>query len=52
LLAAFTIIYILTALGLLVALLSSIAQQYLRLKAEPDPLRERLRARRHRNRSN
>jgi voltage-gated potassium channel len=45
----FTIIYILTGLGILVALLSSVAQQYLRLKAEPDPLRERLRARRHRD---
>ena len=33
----FTIIYILTGLGVLVALLSSVAQQYLRLKAEPDP---------------
>jgi voltage-gated potassium channel len=47
----FTIIYILTGLGILVALLSAVAQQYLRLKAEPDPLRERLRARRHRDRS-
>jgi voltage-gated potassium channel len=45
----FTIIYILTGLGILVALLTSVAQQYLRLKAEPDPLRERLRARRHRD---
>ena len=45
----FTIIYILTGLGILVALLSSVAQQYLRLKAEPDPIRERLRARRHRD---
>ena len=45
----FTVIYILTGLGILVALLSSVAQQYLRLKAEPDPLRERRRARRHRD---
>ena len=45
----FTIIYILTGLGILVALLTSVAQQYLRLKAEPDPIRERLRARRHRD---
>ena len=45
----FTIIYILTGLGILVALLSSVAQQYLRLKAEPDPLRERLTGRRHRD---
>ena len=44
----FTIIYILTGLGILVALLSSVAQQYLRLKAEPNPLRERLHRRRDR----
>ena len=31
-----TIIYILTGIGLGVALLSSVAQQYLRLKAEAD----------------
>ena len=31
---AFTIIYILTGLGILVALLSSVAQQYLKQKAE------------------
>jgi voltage-gated potassium channel len=48
----FTIIYILTGLGVLVALLSSVAQQYLRLKAEGDPMRERLKARRRRDRSN
>jgi voltage-gated potassium channel len=47
----FTIIYILTGLGLLVALLSSVAQQYLRQKAERDPVRDRLRARRQRHRS-
>ena len=45
----FTIIYILTGLGVLVALLSSVAQQYLRLKAEGDPMHERLRARRRRD---
>jgi voltage-gated potassium channel len=48
----FTIIYILTGLGVLVALLSSVAQQYLRLKAEGDPMRERLRAGRRRDPSN
>jgi voltage-gated potassium channel len=47
----FTIIYILTGLGVLVALLSSVAQQYLRQKAEADPVRDRLRARRRRHRS-
>jgi voltage-gated potassium channel len=47
----FTIIYILTGLGVLVALLSSVAQQYLRQKAERDPVRDRLRARRQRPRS-
>lgn len=31
----FTIVYILTGLGVLVALLSSVAQQYLRQRAEP-----------------
>jgi voltage-gated potassium channel len=47
----FTIIYILTGLGVLVALLSSVAQQYLRQKAEADPVRDRLRACRRRHRS-
>jgi voltage-gated potassium channel len=47
----FTIIYILTGLGVLVALLSSVAQQYLRQKAERDPVRDRLRARRQRHQS-
>jgi voltage-gated potassium channel len=47
----FTIIYILTGFGVLVALLTSVAQQYLRHKAEADPVRERLRARRRRDRS-
>lgn len=45
----FTIFYILTGLGLLVALLSSVAQQYLRQKAEGSGVRERLSARRHRD---
>ena len=35
----FTIIYILTGLGILVALLSSIAQQYLEQKAEDASVR-------------
>jgi voltage-gated potassium channel len=48
----FTIIYILTGFGVLVALLTSVAQQYLRQKAEADPVRARLRARRRRDRSN
>ena len=34
----FTIIYILTGLGVLVALLSSVAQHYIGLKAQPYPL--------------
>jgi voltage-gated potassium channel Kch len=38
----FTIIYILTGLGVLVALLSSVAQQYLKQKAEGGHARERL----------
>lgn len=45
----FTIIYILTGLGVLVALLSSVAQQYLKQKAEPRPARARMRTRRHRD---
>ena len=45
----FTIIYILTGFGVLVALLTSVAQQYLKLKAEPGPGRARMRARRHRD---
>ena len=44
----FTIIYILTGLGVLVALLSSVAQAYLRQKAEAPSPRERLRTRRDR----
>jgi voltage-gated potassium channel len=46
----FTIIYILTGLGVLVALLSSVAQHYLRQKSEGGHVRERLRARRGRDR--
>jgi voltage-gated potassium channel len=45
----FTIIYILTGLGVLVALLSSVAQQYLKQKAEPRPGRARMRRRRQRD---
>jgi voltage-gated potassium channel len=41
----FTIIYILTGLGILVALLASVAEQYLKQKAEAPP-RRRLRGRR------
>ncbi|ADB49043.1 potassium channel family protein [Conexibacter woesei] len=44
----FTIVYILTGLGILVALLSSVAQQYLRQRAESRPAGERLRSRRRR----
>ena len=46
----FTIIYILTGLGVLVALLGALAQQYIRLKAEGGHTRERLSARRHHDR--
>ncbi len=46
----FTIVYILTGFGVLVALLTSVAQEYLRMKAEsPGRARERLRARRSRD---
>lgn len=44
----FTIIYILTGIGVLVALLTSVAQQYIRGKAEGSRPRERLSAMRHR----
>jgi voltage-gated potassium channel len=43
----FTIVYILTGFGVLVALLTSVAQQYLKHKTEPRPRRARRRARRH-----
>jgi hypothetical protein len=42
----FTIIYVLTGFGVLVALLTSVAQQYLRQQAERGPARPRLRGRR------
>ena len=46
----FTVIYILTGLGILVALLSSVAEQYLRLKAEDRP-GDRRKARRQRRKA-
>ena len=45
----FTIVYILTGFGVLVALLTSVAQQYLSLKAEGGRRRPRIRGRRHRD---
>jgi voltage-gated potassium channel len=45
----FTIFYILTGFGVLVALLTSVAQQYIRIKAEAKPARARLKARRQRD---
>ena len=42
----FTIIYILTGFGVLVALLTSVAQQFIRLKHEDRQARPRLRGRR------
>ncbi|HEY6637002.1 MAG TPA: potassium channel family protein [Solirubrobacterales bacterium] len=47
----FTIIYILTGLGVFVALLASVAEQYIKQKSEGPGARERLRARRSRRRS-
>ncbi len=44
----FTIVYILTGFGVLVALLTSVAEKYLEQKAEGGGARERLRARRQR----
>ncbi len=44
----FTIIYILTGLGILVALLASVAEHYVTQKSERDSARERLSARRKR----
>jgi voltage-gated potassium channel len=41
-----TIIYILTGLGVFVALLASVAQQYIKQKSERPSARDRLRARR------
>jgi hypothetical protein len=46
----FTIVYILTGFGVLVALLTSVAQQYLKHQTEPRPARARRRARRQRDR--
>ena len=45
----FTIIYILTGFGVLVALLTSVAQQYLSMKGEGGRARQRIRDRRHRD---
>ena len=42
----FTIIYILTGLGIFVALLASVAEQYMKQKAELGKLRERVGSRR------
>jgi voltage-gated potassium channel len=44
----FTIVYILTGFGVLVALLTSVAQEYIRIKAEDGGPGARLRARRQR----
>jgi voltage-gated potassium channel len=46
----FTILYILTGLGVFVALLASVAQKYIEQKSEGGGVRERLRARRGRDR--
>ena len=46
----FTIIYILTGLGVFVALLASLADNYIEQKSEGGGLRDRLRARRQRDR--
>ena len=46
----FTVIYILTGFGVLVALLTSVAQQYLSQKGERTGVRERVSARRQRRR--
>jgi voltage-gated potassium channel len=45
----FTIIYILTGLGVFVALLASVAEKYIEQKSEGGGARERLRARRGRD---
>src|SRR6478609_2407800 len=44
----FTIVYILTGIGVFVALLASVAQQYIAQKAEAPSARDRLSARRQR----
>jgi voltage-gated potassium channel len=46
----FTIIYILTGLGVFVALLASVAEKYIEQKSDGGGARERLRARRERDR--
>jgi len=46
----FTIIYILTGLGVFVALLASVAEKYIEQKSEGGGARERLRSRRRRDR--
>ncbi len=46
----FTIVYILTGFGVLVALLTSVAEHYMAHKAEGGPARARLQARRGRER--
>jgi voltage-gated potassium channel len=46
----FTIIYILTGLGVFVALLASVAEKYIELKSEGGGARERLQSRRRRDR--
>jgi voltage-gated potassium channel len=46
----FTIIYILTGLGVFVALLASVAEKYIELKSDGGLPRERLRSRRGRDR--
>ena len=46
----FTIIYILTGLGVFVALLASLADNYIEQKSEGGGLRDRLRSRRQRDR--
>ena len=45
----FTIIYILTGLGVFVALLASVAEQYIKQKSESPSARDRLHARRRRS---
>ena len=47
----FTIVYILTGFGVLVALLTSVAEKYLEQKAEGGGLRSRLGGRRRRDRT-
>ena len=46
----FTIFYILTGLGILVAVLASVAEHYIEQKSERTSARERLRERRERRR--